>query len=287
MAEPEILHVGPDPRVTGGIGSVMSVLCAGKVGGSAEILPSWRPGHLARVRAFVVAWFVIAFTPRRVLVHVHMAGAGSVLRKGALLWIAKRTGHKAAVTLHGSSFPASAARWPRLTRWAVRQADVMFVLSDEMLTIVHDLLPQANAHLAPNPVEIVPDPTPAGERPPHVLFGGEVGVRKGADTLAEAWPIVRAAVPEATLTIAGPPTDLKMPQLDGATQLGAVPRDRVRELLGECRVVALPSRAEALPMMLLEAMGTARPFVATAVGDIARLAATGAGELVPPGAKPR
>ncbi|MBO9531419.1 MAG: glycosyltransferase family 4 protein [Solirubrobacteraceae bacterium] len=261
----------------------MTVLRTGRVGGDAEIVPSWRPGRLAQLWAFLTACSVVARAPRTAIIHAHMAADGSIPRKGLVLWVARRTGHPAAVTLHGSRFAAATERRPWLTRWAVRQAGLVFVLSDEMLQIVRELLPDANVHLAPNPVETVTDPTPAGEQPPGVFFGGEVGPRKGVDTLIAAWPAVRAAVPEATLTIAGPPTSLEVPVLDGVTQLGPVSRDRVRELIGESRVVALPSRAEALPMILLEAMGTSRPFVATAVGDVARLSATGAGELVPPG----
>jgi glycosyltransferase involved in cell wall biosynthesis len=52
------------------------------------------------------------------------------------------------------------------------------------------------------------------------------------------------------------------------------------ELLRQARVVALPSRAEGTPMVLVEAMSLGRPFVSTSVGGIPELANQG-GILVP------
>src|ERR1700684_1393140 len=49
----------------------------------------------------------------------------------------------------------------------------------------------------------------------------------------------------------------------------------MRVLLREARAVALPSRAEAMPMILTEAMSVGRPFVSTPVGGIPELAAEG------------
>lgn len=76
-----------------------------------------------------------------------------------------------------------------------------------------------------------------------------------------------------------------------AEQLGV--RDRVtfagyrsdaRELMRDAAVVALPSLAEGLPVVLLEAMAQARPVVATAVGGTPELVVDGeTGLLVPPG----
>jgi glycosyltransferase involved in cell wall biosynthesis len=68
--------------------------------------------------------------------------------------------------------------------------------------------------------------------------------------------------------------------VDGLEIRPPISQAEVRELLRACRVVALPSRAEAMPMILLEAMGVGRPFVATPVGDIPQLAEYG-GTLVP------
>jgi glycosyltransferase involved in cell wall biosynthesis len=67
----------------------------------------------------------------------------------------------------------------------------------------------------------------------------------------------------------------------GVLLLGA--RGDVPDLLDAADVVCLPSRHEALPLSVLEAMRAARPVVASAVGGLPELLEDGAGVLVPPG----
>ena len=61
-------------------------------------------------------------------------------------------------------------------------------------------------------------------------------------------------------------------------------RSDAAELLGQFDVVALPSRTEGLPLVLLEAMARSRVVVATPVGGTPELVVDGeTGFLVPPG----
>lgn len=281
-----VLHVGPDPAVPGGIGSVMRVLQdAAPI--PAAIAPSWTPGsRAARARAGTRALAAVARAPRSTVVHVHMAADGSAVRKAALLTVARRTGHVAVATIHGSRFEAFARERPRVARAALRRADALFVLSPGLLATAERLAPGVPASLVANPVEVDGSVTDAGARPPVVVFAGEVGERKGVDVLVAAWPAVRAAVPSAELHIVGPPGGWPVPAVDGVTLVGPLRRDQVRQRLRAARLVALPSRAEALPMTLLEGLASGTPFVATGVGDIPRLAATGGGVTVPVGDSP-
>jgi len=68
-----------------------------------------------------------------------------------------------------------------------------------------------------------------------------------------------------------PSDELKLADLERLEVRGAVSPARVRNSYGR-RAVALPSREEALPMILSEAMAAGRPFVATPVGGVSSLA---------------
>src|SRR3712207_7110746 len=66
---------------------------------------------------------------------------------------------------------------------------------------------------------------PASPRAADVVFGGEVGRRKGVDRLVAAWPEVRRAHPDATCVLCGPAGDVPVTDLpEGMTYLGALPR---------------------------------------------------------------
>src|SRR5437867_11730680 len=61
-------------------------------------------------------------------------------------------------------------------------------------------------------------------------------------------------------------------------------RDDIPNILRSADVFVLPSRSEALPLALLEAMRAARPIVATAVGEVPTVLQHGeAGLLARPG----
>jgi colanic acid/amylovoran biosynthesis glycosyltransferase len=77
---------------------------------------------------------------------------------------------------------------------------------------------------------------------------------------------------------------------DRVELLGACPRERVRELMAEAHVFALPSvvaedgRAEGIPVALMEAMAMQRPVVSARISGIPELIESGrSGLLVAPG----
>ena len=138
----------------------------------------------------------------------------------------------------------------------------------------------------------------AGERPLPEGFpasGPVVGCVARLETVKGVEYLIRAMahVPGATLALAGIGS-LDAPLRSLAASLGVA--DRVRFLgwvrdsvpvLRASTVVALPSLAEGLPLVALEAMALGRPVVATAVGGTPDAIEDGVtGRLVPP-ADPR
>jgi glycosyltransferase involved in cell wall biosynthesis len=215
-------------------------------------------------------------------VVVHLSNGGSFIREGGLAALARACGFPVAVQLHGSVFKQFAAAHPRLVRSVLGLADVVYVLTAETEDVVRGLAgPGARVVKVGNGV-VVPAEGPAKE--PVVLFGGEVGMRKGVDVLLAAWERVRAGHPGWRLVIAGPvePEIGALPLPPATTLLGAVSRAELQDRQARAAVAVLPSRDEALPMFLLEAMARGCAVVGTPVGDVPELL-EGCGRLVPVG----
>lgn len=119
---------------------------------------------------------------------------------------------------------------------------------------------------------------------------GRLEVRKGTDVLLEAVAELRKkGLPEVRVVVVGDgPLRDELPAL--AARLGLADqvfmlgdRSDVHEVLGALDLFVLPSRTEGMSNALLEAMATALPVVATAVGGNPEVvAAETTGVLVPP-----
>jgi glycosyltransferase involved in cell wall biosynthesis len=270
-------HFGPSTEYVGGMASVIATLVDLKLG--AEVVcavPTWRPGSHLRSGALAArAVVVVLRLPRSTVIHVHMSAGGSFVREAAILASARFRRMPRVVTIHGHHFATFSARRPRLVAAVLRMATAITVLSESDRAVVQRLVPDVHVELMPNPMPLDLGARPVSDTPEVVLFAGEVGTRKGADVLHRAWRSVAASRPSARCIIVGPATELKLADLERLEVSGAVSPERVRELIREARVVALPSREEALPMILSEAMAAGRPFVATPVGGVSSLAPGG------------
>lgn len=117
---------------------------------------------------------------------------------------------------------------------------------------------------------------------------GRLEPRKGTATLLAALASVRAAGHDATLVVVGE-GPLRAELVAAAERLGVEPhvrllgdRSDVRDILAALDVFVLPSRTEGMSNALLEAMATALPVVATAVGGTPEVVTDGrSGLLVP------
>ena len=270
-------HFGPDAASVGGMATVIKIFVDYKIGAdTVDAYATWRPREpLATMVSFARSMRSLLRLPVTDIVHVHLSERGSFLREGPLVLIAHRRGLMTVVTIHGASFVPFAQRRPRIAAAVLRSADLVTCLDHDSLSCARRLAPGVESALVPNPIFVDPDFTPADATQEMVVFAGEIGRRKGADVLCRAWELIAERRPEARCVMVGPPRDFAPPTMERLTVLPAVGRSEMLGILRGARAIALPSRAEGMPMVLAEAMSLGRPIVSTPVGGISELADDG------------
>lgn len=182
--------------------------------------------------------------------------------------------------------------WRRVARWAHRRATHVIVNSEAARREeVAAGFPPERITCVPNGVPIAaeagrPDRAALGlPAAPLVVCVAQFAPEKGHADLVDAWPAVRAAVPDATLVLVGD-GPLRPEAEVQADRLGC--RDSIRFLgfrhpagpfLAAADVAVLPSRTEGMPNAVLEAMALGVPIVATRVGGVPELIEDGVSGL--------
>ncbi|WP_306152782.1 glycosyltransferase family 4 protein [Roseovarius sp. MMSF_3281] len=137
-----------------------------------------------------------------------------------------------------------------------------------------------------------PAPVPVTPGAPRLVSIGRFSEQKGQLVLVEAMAQIVAQHPDAHLVLVG---DGEMrPELEAAikshglegniTLTGWLSEDAVRAELARAQALVMPSFAEGLPMVIMEAMAAGRPVIATYIAGIPELVQPGrTGWLVPAG----
>lgn len=134
-----------------------------------------------------------------------------------------------------------------------------------------------------------PSPMPAGG--PHLVAIGRLAEQKGFALLIDAVAQVVPELPGLRLTLVGD-GELR-PQIEASiaqhglsrhvTLTGWQDEARVRAALSGAQALVLPSFAEGLPVVVMEAMAAGRPVIATAIAGVPELVTPETGWLVPAG----
>jgi glycosyltransferase involved in cell wall biosynthesis len=163
---------------------------------------------------------------------------------------------------------------------AVRPASVVHVLSSAH----RDAVRHPKLVIIHNDVDVPDVVAPAEARQPEVLFAGEISRRKGLDVLLDAW--TAANLDDWRLVLCGPAGDFDISvarELPDVTWRGEVSHDEVLRRMQDASIVVLPSREEAFPMALCEAMAAGCAVLATDVGGAKDLLGPDSPFLVAPG----
>jgi len=235
--------------------------------------PGWgsAPGSVLAIRAIL--------RRRRVqILHGHDFMA-SVLGTAA----AAAAGLPSLMTLHGSTYYSD--RWHRrsLLGWAARRSSsVVTVSADLGRRLAADLsLSDQVVDVIPNGIRLKQGCRRRGREilglgPDElgILAVGRLVPLKGLDVLVEALPLLGGRAEHVRVAVAGDGPALERlqsmdPTLPGGRRIQYLGmREDVEHLLAGADIFVMPSRTEALPMALIEAMGAGLPVVASGVGGI-------------------
>lgn len=123
----------------------------------------------------------------------------------------------------------------------------------------------------------------------ELIFVGRLAPVKGVRVLLEAFTKARETRPDLTLTLVGDGEDrahlekLAAPLGDAVTFRGYLSQEKVAEALAQADVLVLPSFAEGLPVVLMEALAAKRAVICTQVAGVGELVEEGvSGFRVPP-----
>lgn len=193
-------------------------------------------------------------------------------------------------SLEGRLVPLNCSRWKQLVyRWAYpvarnsinrtiaishetgREAIYDFGVNPDCVTVIYNgIEPQRfspRQYLGPSKRRLL-------ARAPVLGYFGALSCQKGLDSLIEALPLVLNFYPAVKLLIVGEGPDRS--RLEWATQeLGLQDVvtfeswvDDVSRIMSDFDILVLPSKSEGMPWAVLEAMASAKPVIATAVGGI-------------------
>ncbi|MFN0185528.1 MAG: glycosyltransferase [Aquabacterium sp.] len=126
---------------------------------------------------------------------------------------------------------------------------------------------------------------------PVILFVGNLKVSKGCLDLVDAFASLDRVGDRAVLLVAGSGQAqaemLRRAEVHGVGHrvrfLGSIDHDQIPTCYAAADLLCLPSHAEGLPNVVLEAMACGLPVVATQVGGVAEVLPVFAGVLVPVG----
>lgn len=271
-----------------------------------------------RATKAAAAWQTVEFFRRHHesfdVVHLHGFSQKSIL----IVLLARLFGKRIILTIHTAEHDEAAGvkKLGWLAYWAYRRADLYVAISSR---IAHNYLaaglPKTKLRVAPNGVDVSKfHPASRAERDQArqalgrlssdlywILFVGFFSRDKGPDVLFEAWVQLQsmAAPPSGLLFVGATDTeyheidrDLAAAIADRASQLGFADRVKFTGAIGDIELAyhaadlfVMPSLREAFGMVLVEAMASGLPVVASRIDGVTDEIVTHghSGVLVPPG----
>jgi glycosyltransferase involved in cell wall biosynthesis len=315
-----VLLVGPRPDQIGGLATFMRLALQSRYlseryellhlditrgARGAGLASTWAPVNLmymVRQTAFLLR---LEVSHRPDIIHLPLSPYVAFWKSALFILIAKAMGTRVVGHLHGGWFERyydnSSRMEKALVSWVLGQVDVAVALSEHWRRFLQRIRPTVRIAIVPNALDpeftrlLGTIPEDNQRRPDLLLFVGMVTAQKGILDLLAVTPALTARRPGLRIVIAGPVENpQEQEEIDEAVAhagapgtailLGTVHGAAKARLFKAASLLVLPSYAENLPFVVLEAMGADLPVVATSVGGIPELIQDGVtGFLVEPG----
>ena len=219
-------------------------------------------------------------------------GGPSFVVEDVASWLAKMSGQRIVMTLHGGAMPEFMARFPRWTRRVLSRADVLFSPSPylQRAAAQHGF----TAQLIPNVVDL----TQYAFRPRRVLKPRLFWMRSFHDVWNPLMAVrvlrrVRERVPDATLVMAGPDKGMldetkrfaaELQLAHAVTFPGFLDAAGKRQHGNAADIFITTNHIDNMPVAILEACAMGLPVVSTNVGGVPDLLEHGETGLLTPDA---
>jgi glycosyltransferase involved in cell wall biosynthesis len=260
-------------------------------GGLPEV---WKNNPSARIQIvpFMIAFYfdVILNTRDCDIIHANWTLSGVIAWLNYLL--TKKTYF---VTVHGSDIYKT-IKLPfitLITRISLCRAKKVLVVSRGLSEKVNSIgVPWSNIEIIPDGVDTSNFVSlPYKDRSNNVLFVGSLIERKGIRYLVQSFVNIVQHFPDMQLTIMG--EGYQRAECEALVQsfglsdrvyfTGAQTREQVAEGMRKAKIFVLPSIEEGLGVVLLEALASGTPIVASKIGGIPDVVDETVGILIPPG----
>lgn len=226
------------------------------------------------------------------LIHAHNILWGGV----SAMEIAEQMDLPFVVTEHTSSFARGLIQpWQEpFIRRVIAKADCLLTVSDKLADQMQTYIKGKNIGVVPNVVDteyFVPPSIPRANRPFRILTVALLTPVKGIDLLLKAFAKAFDCKENVLLEIGGDGAERKeLEELAAKLHLenqvrflGLLSREQVREAMWRSNIFVLPSYVETFGVVLIEAMATGLPVIATKCGGPEEIIDPKAGWLIKPG----
>lgn len=230
------------------------------------------------------------------IVHAHGSKGGVYARLPAL--VTPKRAYVTAYTPHGGSFnykPGSIEHkvYMAVERLLERATD-MFLFESAFIAgrfeahIGH--MPSTDHRIVLNGISQAEfEPIDHAQAGYDLVYLGELRSAKGVDTLIEALSLLktRDGLTPRMLIVGSGPDEAELQRMTVQQGVDAQcvfePPGPIRKALSQARIMVIPSRAESLPYVILEAAAAAQPLISTDVGGIKEIYGPAhRGRLIPP-----